>query len=307
MTSTEVLTGVIPVVPTIFAADESLDLPGQRRVVDYVVDSGSDALCILANYSEQFSLSDDERALLVADSCEHAAGRIPVVVTTSHYSARITRLRNLDAQARGASMVMMMPPFVGVTMSVSEDMVVEYFARVCDGLDIPVMIQDAPLSATPLPPGLIARLARDIPIVRYAKVEVARAAAKLRAVIALAGPDLPGPFDGEEAVTLIPDLDAGAVGTMPSAAIPDVLGQVVRHHRAGDRQRAVELWEAHLPMIHFENRQCGLAAAKILLAEGGIIASELTRVPFAAVPDETRSAYVDLARRQDPLILRWAA
>ena len=42
------------------------------------------------------------------------------------------------------------------------------------------------------------------------------------------GPALPGPFDGEESVTLLPDLDAGARGTMPSCSVPDVLAEVVR-------------------------------------------------------------------------------
>ncbi len=306
-TPSTLITGVVPVVPTVFDAAEDLDLPGQRRVTDYLVDSGSDAMCVLANYSEQFSLTDDERAVLVADICEHAAGRIPVVVTTSHYSARATHARNLDAQARGAAMVMMMPPFFGMTMAVAEDAVVEWFHRVCDGLEIPVMVQDAPMSTTPLPAALIARLAREIPLVRYAKVEVARAASKLRALIGLAGDDLPGPFDGEESITLIPDLDAGAVGTMCSVAIPDVLGRVVRAHRGGRRDEAVDLWEAHLPMINYENRQCGLAAAKILLAAGGVIGSDTTRLPFAPVPPATRAEYLELARRRDPLVLRWAA
>ena len=49
--------GVFPVVPTIFNADGSLDLPGQLRCVDFMIDAGSTGLCILANFSEQFVLS----------------------------------------------------------------------------------------------------------------------------------------------------------------------------------------------------------------------------------------------------------
>ena len=119
-----------------------------------------------------------------------------------------------------------------------------------------------------------------MPQVQYVKIEVPRAAEKLDSLVSLLGSSLPGPFDGEESVTLIPDLDAGATGTMPSAMVPGELGQVVRRYLAGDRAGAAGLWEGLLPLIHFENRQCGLRAQKILLAEGGIIGCDRTRAPL---------------------------
>ncbi len=53
--------GVFPVVPTMFDGDGRLDLDGQKRAVDFMIDAGSHGLCILANFSEQFVLTDDER------------------------------------------------------------------------------------------------------------------------------------------------------------------------------------------------------------------------------------------------------
>jgi 2-keto-3-deoxy-L-arabinonate dehydratase len=202
-------------------------------------------------------------------------------------------------------MVMLMPPFFGATLSVDGPAVRDWFRVVADAIDIPIMVQDAPMSSTRLSAGQLAELARDIPNVQYVKVEMPGIAAKLREVIALAGDDLPGPFDGEESVTLLPDLDAGARGTMPSASVPDVLSEVVRAYQAGDRERAVARWEEYLPLIHFENRQCGLRAAKVLLHEGGIITSEATRQPFGPLPKPARDGLLDLARRRDPLVLRW--
>ena len=72
------LTGVVPVVPTIFHDDESLDVAGTARVVDYLLDAGVDGLCALANYSEQFALTDDERDLLARAVLDRVAGRVPV-------------------------------------------------------------------------------------------------------------------------------------------------------------------------------------------------------------------------------------
>ncbi|MCM2209775.1 dihydrodipicolinate synthase family protein, partial [Klebsiella quasipneumoniae] len=63
--------------PTIFDAQGGLDLDGQRRCIDFMIDAGSDGLCILANFSEQFVLTDDERARLMTTVLDHVAGRVP--------------------------------------------------------------------------------------------------------------------------------------------------------------------------------------------------------------------------------------
>jgi 4-hydroxy-tetrahydrodipicolinate synthase len=300
------LTGVVPVVPTIFHDDQTVDLAGTVRVVDYLIAAGVDGLCLLANYSEQFSLTDAERDALARALLEHVAGRLPVIVTTSHYSARVAAARSRAAQDMGAAMVMLMPPFFGATLSVQGPAVIDYFKQVTDTIDIPVMVQDAPLSPTPLPAGLLIDLVRQVPQVQYAKIEVPQAADKLHALTSALGDRLPGPFDGEESVTLIPDLDAGAKGTMPSSMVPAELGQIVRRYLSGDRPGAVTAWEDLLPLIHFENRQCGLRAQKILLAEGGIIASDRTRAPLGPVSPRTRRGLIELATARDLLIMRWA-
>ena len=239
---TDVIRGVIPVVPTIFQENEDLDLSGQRRVVDYLVDSGSSALCILANYSEQFALTDEERQEIVRTTLEHGNGRIPVVVTTSHYSSRVAANRSKQAEEMGADIVMLMPPFFGTNLRVDMPDVIDFFKRVADSINIPIMLQDAPMSGTTLTAGDIAQLALEVPLIRYAKIEMPGTADKLRSIKALAGPNIPGLYDGEEAITLIPDLDAGAQGAMSSCMVPDVLSDIVRSYLAGDRSGAVKVW-----------------------------------------------------------------
>lgn len=300
-----VLSGVFPIAPTPFFEDESIDFESQARVIEFLIDAGVDGICILANYAEQFALTDDERAQLQTAILRQVAGRVPVIVTTSHYSTRVAAERSRLAQDEGASMVMLMPPYHGATLRVNESLLGDYFEAIADTIDIPIMIQDAPMSGTPLGADLLARFAREIPAVQYVKVESANAATKLKTLIELAGDALPGPFDGEESITLIPDLEAGATGTMPSSAIPEVLGAIVRDWLAGNHEQATATWEAWLPMIHYENRQCNLRATKVLMKEGGIIRSDITRAPFGSLPNQIRDGLLAHARRRDPLILRW--
>src|SRR5690349_16165983 len=127
------LDGVVPVAPTVFHDDETLDLDGQRRVTEFLIDAGAVGICVLANYSEQFSLTDEERVQVLQATLDQAAGRVPVIATTSSYSARIARERSLEAQRRGAQMIMLMAPFFGATMTVAEPAVLDSFRTVADG------------------------------------------------------------------------------------------------------------------------------------------------------------------------------
>jgi 2-keto-3-deoxy-L-arabinonate dehydratase len=298
--------GVFPVVPTTFDDDGDLDLDSQRRCLDFMIDAGSDGLCILANFSEQFVLSDEERERLTVLTLDHVAGRVPVIVTTTHFSSKICAGRSRRAQATGAAMVMVMPPYHGATIRVPELGIFDFFRQISDAVEIPIMIQDAPVSGTPLPAPFLARMAREIPNVCYFKIEVPQAAAKLRQMIELGGDAVEGPWDGEEAITLFPDLDAGATGSMTGGGYPDGIRFIFDAYHAGRRDEAADAYQRWLPLINYENRQCGLLAAKILMKEGGVIASEASRHPVLPVHPATRAGLIEVARRLDPLVLRWA-
>lgn len=297
--------GVFPVVPTIFKESGELDLPSQMRCVDFMIDAGSHGLCILANFSEQFSISDDERNLLTREILEHVAGRVPVIVTTTHYGSLICAQRSRRAQDLGASMVMIMPPYHGATIRVPEPNIVEFFQKVSDAIDIPIMIQDAPVSGTTLSASLLAKMATEIANVSYFKIETAGAASKLRELIKLGGDAIEGPWDGEEAITLLPDLEAGCTGAMTGGGYPDGIRQIMDPWFAGNRTQAIDAYTRWLPLINYENRQGGILSAKALMKAGGIIDAEVSRHPFPAMNPAVRSGLIETAKRLDPLVFRW--
>jgi 4-hydroxy-tetrahydrodipicolinate synthase len=118
-------------------------------------------------------------------------------------------------------------------------------------------------------------------------------------------PAIVGPFDGEESITLMADLDAGATGTMPSALLPDLIRPVVTQHRDGKRAEAARTYQRILPLINYENRQCGLRACKTVMKEGGVIRSDAVRHPLEPLHPDTRAGLLELAREVTPLALRW--
>src|SRR5215212_9015272 len=305
-TSTRSYRGVFPVAPTIFDDNGKLDLEGQKRAIDFMIDAGSDGICILANFSEQFLLTDSEREAVMTTVLDHVAGRVPVIVTTSHFSTEICVERCRRAEAAGAAMVMIMPPFFGATLRVSEAGIYEFFRQVSDAISIPIMIQDAPMAGTSLSAHFLARIAKKIANVSYFKIEVPGTASKLRDLIALGGDAIEGPWDGEEAITLMADLDAGATGAMTGGAYPDGIRKIIDPYMAGNKEEAAAAYERWLPLINYENRQCGLLAAKILMKEGRVIASEAARHPILPVHPAIRAGLIETARRLDPMVLRWA-
>ena len=298
--------GIFPVVPTTFTEDGALDLESQRRCVDFMIDAGSDGLCILANFSEQFLLADDEREVLTRTILEHVGGRVPVIVTTTHFATRVCAERSRRAQDMGAAMLMVMPPYHGATFRVPEMQIHDFYARLSDAVDIPIMVQDAPAAGTVLSAAFLAKMAREIERVAYFKIETAGAASKLRELIRLGGDAIEGPWDGEEAITLLPDLDAGATGSMTGGGYPDGIRPIIEAHRAGHRDKAFALYQRWLPLINHENRQSGFLAAKALMKEGGVIACEAPRHPWPPMHPETRKGLIETARRLDPLVLRWS-
>jgi len=297
--------GVFPVVPTTFNDAGELDLPSQLRCVDFMIDAGSTGLCILANFSEQFVLSDDEREVVTAAILKHVAGRVPVIVTTTHFGTKVCAKRSRRAQDLGAAMVMVMPPYHGATIRVTEEKIYEFYAALSDAIDIPIMIQDAPVSGTALSAAFLARTAKEIKNVCYFKIETPGAASKLRELIRLGGDAIEGPWDGEEAITLLPDLEAGATGAMTGGAYPDGIRKIMDAWVIGNREKATLEYSRWLPLINYENRQGGILTAKALKKAGGIITCEAPRHPFPAMHPEVRKGLIETAKRLDPLVLRW--
>ncbi|MDA0854938.1 MAG: dihydrodipicolinate synthase family protein [bacterium] len=296
--------GIWPVAPTPFHPNGEVDYEGMKRVLDCMIDQGVDGICILANFSEQFLITDAEREALSRLSLEHVAGRVPVIVTISHYATHIVLQRARFSKELGAAMVMMMPPYHGALLKGTPDQTFEQFAQVGE-VGIPIMIQDAPLSGVELSVPLLVRMAREIEMVKLFKIECPQAANKLRALIEQGGDAIEGPFDGEEAITLMADLQAGATGSMTSAMIPDQIKPVIEHFLAGKADQAASAYARVLPAINFENRQCGFRATKVVMEEGGVIQSAFCRHPIPALHPQTKAGLLEILRPLNPVALNW--
>ena len=300
----DVYRGIFPIVPTPFNEDGSLDLDGQRRVIDCMIDQGIDGLCILANYSEQFLLSDDEREKLTKLCMKKIDGRVKTIVTVSHFATDIVRPRAELAKSLGADIIMMMPPYHGALLKGNADQIFEQFDEISK-VGIPIMVQDAPLSGIELSVPLLTKMINEIEQLTCFKIESANAASKIRALIKNCSSRLDAPFDGEESITLYADLEAGISGSMSSALLPEKIAPAIDHFWNNEKDKSEEIYNNILPLINFENRQCGFRATKTVMKEGGVIKSDFCRDPIKPLDPDTKKLLLNFAKRYDLLTYKW--
>ena len=296
--------GIWPVAPTPFKDNGDVDYEGMKRVLDCMIDQKVDGICILANFSEQFLLTDNEREKLTKLCLEKIAGRTKIIVTISHFSTKIVHDRAQLSKSLGADIVMMMPPYHGALLKGNAEQTYEQFNEI-NKIGIPIMIQDAPLSGVDLTVPLLTKMINEIEYLTCFKIESPQAALKIRSLIKNCISNLDAPFDGEESITLLPDLHAGISGSMSSALLPEKIGPVIYNYLANKIEEAEIMYNNILPLINFENRQCGFRAVKTIMKEGGIIDSDFCRHPIKPLDITSKKILIEMAKNLNLISVKW--
>jgi len=273
--------GVYPIAPTPFHADGRIDFDSIDRLTDFYVGCGSTGMTVLGVMGEAPKL-DGREALEIATRFIRRAPSLPVIVGVSAPGFAAMRTLAHAAMEAGAAGVMIAPPNTLRT----DDQIVGYYRQAVEaiGADIPFVVQDYPLNFTVvMTPGVLRRIITDNPscvMVKHEdwpgleKISMLRrweAEGSLRHVSILCG---------NGGLFLDFETERGADGAMTGYAFPDMLVDVVRRAQAGERDAAHDLFDAHLPLLRYEQQQgVGLAVRKYVMARRGLIASDAQRAP----------------------------
>lgn len=295
--------GIFPIVNTTFHDDGRIDLESQRRLVRFLVESGAHGLGVFGNASEGYTLAEDERRQLLKVILDEVGGRIPVVVSSGHTGTDVAVALSREAEAAGASALMVMPPYL---LKPDAEGVFHYFSAIARAVRIPVMVQDAPLmTQVPMGVDLLARMGRELERANLVKVEAPPTSTKVSKLRQVAGDTLVL-FGGLNGNFLLEELARGAVGTMPGCDMTDAFVRVWQAWTAGEHDTARALFTQMLPLIRYELQPgMGVAVMKQNLLDAGIIASARVRHPTRAL-DATDIAEVRALRAPlDLLAFRW--
>ena len=275
------LAGVFPILATTFHDDGSLDFDSQLRLIDHLIGQGAHGLGLFGNASEGYALTADERRDLQKRIAAHTAGRIPLVVSSGHTGTLGAVEQSKEAEALGADALMVLPPYF---LKTDADGLMHYFASISKAVQVPIMVQDAPLMTNVImPAALLGRMAREIEQVRYAKVEAPPTAPKVTETVKQAAGALTV-FGGLNGQFFIEEVDRGARGTMPGSDMTGVYVAIWDALERGDRESAWRRFTQALPLMRFELQPgMGVSAMKHNLVAAGVIASAAVRHPTVSL------------------------
>jgi 4-hydroxy-tetrahydrodipicolinate synthase len=284
------------IVPTPFTDDGELDVASLATLTDFVIDRGVDGLTILGVLGEAFKLTDAERLTVIEGVIEHAAGRAPICVGVSAASTSRAIGYAREAQERGAHSVMLAPPQLARP---NDAAVRAHYLAVAEAIELPVVVQDHPASSGVwMTVELLLDLAASNPRLRVIKLEDEPTPPKAGRLLA-ADPTLQvlGGLGGE---MLIEELRRGCVGTMTGFGYPEILVDIVRRYRSGDREGATTAFHRACPLIRFENQAgLNLPIRKLIYQRRGAIAYARVRAPGPTLDSGTVSDLDDLLERLD--------
>jgi 2-keto-3-deoxy-L-arabinonate dehydratase len=274
------LAGCIPILCTPFAADGSLDLPSLEREVEWVLTEGASGVACLAIAGEGYKLTEAERDAVARTAVAAVAGRVPVVASADGAGVEPALDRARRVAALGADAVMVLPPSF---VKPDADALLDYYRRVGEAAGLPLILQDAPqLTGVAMTPALWARLADEVPTLRYLKLEGTPQGAAISGALALAGDRL-AVFCGWGGLGVLDALERGAAGTMPAPNFTRLFADVQDRYEGGDHDEAAAHFQAALPFLLWTMQSVdhSVAAAKEELRRRGIFSSAHQRGPAA--------------------------
>jgi len=282
MKLTETASGVFAIAPTPFCNDGAIDIASLDRLADFYAESGCAGITVLGIMGEAPKLEPHE-ALDLATRVIKRAGNLQIVVGVSAPGFAAMRTLSRKVMDAGAAGVLIAPPAVLRT----DDQIVNYFQQAIEaiGPDIPWVLQDYPLGVTVvMTPGVIRRIINDIPSCIMLKHEDWPGLDKITALRGFQQDGTMRPISiltGNGGLFLDFEMERGANGAMTGYAFPDMLAEVVRLSKGGNRDAAHNLYDAHLPLIRYEQQMgIGLAVRKYVLKRRGILTSDAQRKPW---------------------------
>ena len=291
--------GVYPIAPTPFHPDGSLDLGSTDRLAAHYAAIGADGVTVLGIMGEAPKLEPAEALQITGRFIAGMAGRDVIVGVSAPGFAAMRSLAHATMD-QGAAGVMIAPaPHLR-----TDDEIVGYFAAAAAaiGPDVPWVLQDYPLTLTVvMTPGVIRRIVMDNAGCVMLKHEDWPGLEKITALRRFQAEGTLRPLSiltGNGGLFLDFEMARGADGAMTGYAYPEMLIDVVRMARAGDRTGAHDLFDAHLPLLRYEQQpKIGLAVRKWVLMRRGLLASDAQRAPAPGLSDAARSEVAFLIER----------
>lgn len=291
--------GVYPIAPTPFFDDGRIDYTSIDRLVDFYHECGCTGLTVLGQLGEAPKL-DAAESLDIARRVIARAGDMPTIVGVSAPGFASMRSLTREVMELGAAGVMIAPPNTLRT----DDQIFNYYAQAVEAIgdDVPFVLQDYPLTfSVQMAPSVIRRIVTELPSCLMLKHEDWPGLEKISTLRRFEQEGSMRHISilcGNNGLFLEYELERGADGANTGYAFPDMLCDVVRLHEQGKKDEAHDLFDAHLPLLRYEQQPgAGLAVRKYIMMKRGILSSAAQRRPASPMSQTARLEVDNLLRR----------
>lgn len=152
------LTGCMVALVTPMRSDGSIDYSELAGLIDFHVESGTEALVIAGTTGESATLDHDEHIALIERSCELAAGRIPIIAGTGSNSTAQTRELSLAVNRLPVTAFLIVTPYYNKP---TQEGMYRHYSTIADAVDKPLILYNVPgRTAVDLKPETAIRLAK---------------------------------------------------------------------------------------------------------------------------------------------------
>jgi 4-hydroxy-tetrahydrodipicolinate synthase len=290
MKLTSQASGTFAIAPTPFHDDGRIDESSIDRLVDVYTEVGCNGVTVLGILGEAPKMDSAEAAAVATRFIKRATSLQTVVGVSASGFAAMRGLARASMDA-GAAAVMIAP-----TPNLrTDDQITTYFKQAVEAIgdDIPWVLQDYPLTlSVVMTPAVIRKIVMDNPSCVMLKHEDWPGLEKITALRGFQKDGSLRPLSiltGNGATFLDFEMERGADGAMTGYAFPELLIDVVRLSKEGKRDAAHDLFDAHLPLIRYEQQPgVGLAVRKYVLNKRGMIASAAQRKPGSTLSAKAR-------------------
>lgn len=274
--------GVYIIAATPFTDNGEVDTASIDRLMDFYLGAGVTGVTVLGIMGEAPKLTHAESVALTKQVVRRVNG-LPVVVGASAPGFASMGALAKDVMDAGAGGVMVAPPSTLKT----DDQIVQYYANVVEaiGPDTPFVLQDYPYaSGVYMSTSVIKRIVTDNPSCKMVKHEEWPGLEKLTAMknmMADGSMRQVAIMCGNGGIFLPQELERGADGGNTGYAYPEMLVQLVKLIKGGQRDEGHDLFDRHLPLLRYEQQpgMLGLAVRKYVLKRRGAIKSDAQRKP----------------------------
>jgi len=135
------LKGSLVAIVTPMLEDGSLDLDAFRRLVDWHIAEGTDAIVVVGTTGESPTVDFEEHTLLIRTAIEQAAGRVPVIAGTGANSTREAIELQAFAKKAGADMCLSVVPYYNKP---AQEGLYRHFRAIAEAVDIPMIVYNVP-------------------------------------------------------------------------------------------------------------------------------------------------------------------